>query len=320
MSNLGQPIESNRSLFHTLRGTTSNGNGSAKPTPPTDNQCDLEKEWEARFEAREPRQRIDDLILPSATRRNFDVMLSRIANHDLLYRDWGLAKIDPQGCCKTVNFYGPPGTGKTMCAEALAAELGRKIVEVKYEEIESKYVGDTPKLICAAFRRAQAEHPGAVLFFDEADSILGRRMSNVTQAADQSVNVSRAVMLKQLDAFQGVVVFATNLAKNFDGAFVRRILLHVEVAAPDRAGRHQMWQRMVTLGVPGREQLDWERLADTSDGLVGGEIKNAVLIAAAVAACRPKETRRVNTDDVLQAITEVQRAKRDIGRYDFDAA
>lgn len=319
MSNLGQPIESNRSLFHTLRGATSNGNGSVKPTPPADNLSDFEKELETRFEAREPRQRISDLILPSATRRNFEVLLSRISNHDLLYRDWGLSKIDPQGCCKTVNFYGPPGTGKTMCAEALAAELGRKIVEVNYAEIESKYVGETSQRICAAFRRAQSEQPGAVLFFDEADSILGRRMTNVTQAADHSVNVSRAVMLKQLDAFPGVVAFATNLAKNFDGAFVRRILLHVEVPAPDRAGRHQLWQRMFNPTVPGRDQLDWDRLADTSEGLVGGEIKNAVLIAAAVAASRPEETHRVNTDDVLQAIADVQRAKRDIGRYDFDA-
>jgi SpoVK/Ycf46/Vps4 family AAA+-type ATPase len=272
----------------------------------------------AQFEARSPYFKLDDIILPAGTRRHFEVLLSRIRHHTLLYDEWGLARIDPFGRHTAVNFYGLPGTGKTMCAEALAAALHKQIVEVSYAEIESKYVGETPKNIVAAFQYAKEKD--AVLFFDEADSILGRRMTQVTQAADQAVNVSRAVMLKQLDQCTGIVVFATNLAKNFDGAFVRRILMHIEVLSPDREGRLQLWQRMLPQAVPGRDLLPWETLADESAGLVGGEIKNAVLLALAEVANRQGATRQITLEDTRRALEDVHRAKRDIGRYDYDAA
>ncbi len=213
-------------------------------------------------------------------------------------------------------FYGLPGTGKTLCAEALTAELGKNVIEVNYAEIESKYVGETPKNIRAAFRRAQ--ETDSVLFFDEADSILGRRMTNVTQAADHGVNVSRAVMLKQLDAFTGVVIFATNLAKNFDGAFVRRILQHIEVPPPDTEGRLAIWKKMFSSVVPGRDTIDWQTVAIDSDGLVGGEIKNAVIISLSEVANRSGSERTLKMDDLKKAIEDVRRAKKDIGRYDYE--
>jgi hypothetical protein len=187
------------------------------------------------FVEREPRRCLSDLVLPQSVLAALDVLKSRLRNHDLIYRQWDFQSVDPGGMSAAINFYGPPGTGKTMCAEALAHELGKPIIEVSYAEIESKYVGDTPKNIVAAFDCAR--RTDALLFFDEADSILGRRLTSVTQSADHGVNVSRAVMLKQLDAFAGVVVFATNLARNIDGAFVRRILQHVEVPLPDEACR-----------------------------------------------------------------------------------
>jgi SpoVK/Ycf46/Vps4 family AAA+-type ATPase len=272
---------------------------------------------QAAFRTRPPRHRLEQVVLPEITRREIARLLARIHHHDLLYREWGLNEVDPAGDCLAINLYGPPGTGKSMCADALAAELGRSLVEVSYAELESKYVGETPKNICAAFGAARAAD--AVLFFDEADSILGRRMTNVTQAADHSVNVSRAVMLKQLDAFAGVVLFATNLAKNFDGAFVRRILMHVEVPPPDLAGRKLLWQRMIGARVPGRERLDWDALAEMSAGLCGGEIKNAAVIALSEAAARNLEERRIRAEDLACAIESVHKAKREVGRYDYDA-
>jgi ATP-dependent 26S proteasome regulatory subunit len=315
----GQPIDPSKSLSKQLdRGQTRRPIADGQPAPEVQAVTTVEQ-----FRSRPARCQLTDLILPAVTRRQFDVLLSRLRHHDLLYNEWELSRIDPVGCCKAVNFYGPPGTGKTMCAEALASELNVDLIEVNYAEIESKYVGETPKNICAAFRQAQESHQEgrrpALLFFDEADSILGRRMTNVTQAADHSVNVSRAVMLKQLDEFNGVVVFATNLAKNFDGAFVRRILFHVEVPPPDCAGRKQLWQRMIGGKVPGRQLLDWDVLAQQSDGLAGGEIKNAVIIALSGTAARQAPERQVRMPDLLEAIADMKRAKTDIGRYDYDA-
>src|SRR5262245_55444588 len=106
--------------------------------PPADEAAHLTAHDQ--FEVRDPKYTLDDVIMPATTRDQYAVLLSRIRNHDLIYLEWGLGRVDPLGRCKAVNFYGPPGTGKTMCAEALAAELGFKILDVSYAEIESKYV------------------------------------------------------------------------------------------------------------------------------------------------------------------------------------
>lgn len=267
------------------------------------------------FEPRSPNYSFSDIILPPATQRDFNVLKSRIKNHTLLYEDWDLKRIDPLGMKVAVNFHGLPGTGKSMCADALAADMGKKIIDVNYAEIESKYVGETPKNIRAAFKKAQETN--ALLFFDEADSILGRRMTSVTQAADHGVNVSRAVMLKQLDSFTGIVVFATNLPKNFDGAFVRRILQHINIPLPDAEARQLIWQHMISKAVPGWDKLDWVGLGAASEGLAGGEIKNAVIIALSEIANHPPENRSLRMEHLCQAIDDVKRAKRDIGRYDY---
>ncbi|MCY2924094.1 MAG: ATP-binding protein [Planctomycetota bacterium] len=292
---------------------------TASATPPSKERNGQENQEGLRlteaFEARQPKFTFDDIVLPEVTTRQIEVLKSRIRNHHLLYDEWGLKAIDPRGLSVAVNFYGQPGTGKTMCAEALAAHLGMPLIEVNYAEIESKYVGETPKNIRAAFKKARES--GAVLFFDEADSILGRRMTNVTQAADHGVNVSRAVMLKQLDESTGIVLFATNLAKNCDGAFVRRILQHIEVPPPDEKGRLRLWQKMVSSKVPGRDLLPFQELARLSDGLVGGEIRNAVIMCLSEVANRDGADRIIRLDDVTRAIESVRHAKRDIGRYDY---
>lgn len=275
------------------------------------------------FKARAPYCTFANIILPQVTKKNIDVLISRIDNHDLLYKTWELSKIDPAGRNKVINFYGLPGTGKTLCAEALAHKLDKEIIEVNYAEIESKYVGETGKNIRLAFKLAAEKD--AVLFFDEADSILGKRMTDIRQAADQAVNVSRAVMLKELDSFTGIVIFATNLAKNFDGAFVRRILLHIEVPPPDFEGRKELWKYMISKEVPGQESFDkqcpdeenkncWDKFAEKSDGLTGGEIKNAVIICLSEVAARFKgdSKTRIQQRDVLDAIENVQKAKEEI--------
>lgn len=301
---------SNKAIAPSKSITARTEKSNLSEVQPKDNDKEQTVSTVEQFKARKSYYTFDSIILPQTTRKNIDVMLSRIYNHTLLYQDWELAKIDPFGRNKVVNFYGPPGTGKTMCAEALADKLHKQLIEVNYAEIESKYVGETGKNISLAFQKATEQD--AILFFDEADSILGRRMTDVRQAADQAVNVSRAVMLKELDKFAGIVVFATNLAKNFDGAFVRRILLHIEVPPPDTEGRLKLWQYMISLRVPGRDNLNWQELADKSGGLTGGDIKNAVIIGLSEVANRSGDNRLLQQQDVLDAIRNIRQAKTEI--------
>ncbi|MDR0703364.1 MAG: AAA family ATPase [Planctomycetaceae bacterium] len=307
----GKRIEQEESLFamkstktdHSITSMNDENRNEKKKVP--------EKEKPVSFIARKPLYSFEQVILPESVRLQFRVLRSRITNHKLLYDDWELGKIDPQGRHVAFNLYGVPGTGKTMCVEALASELGKMVIDISYAEIESKYVGDTGKNITAAFKAASES--GALLFFDEADSILGRRMTNVTQAADHGVNVARAVMLKQLDSFDGIVAFATNLSKNFDNAFVRRIAQHIEIPLPDAEGRRILWEKMISSKVPGREYLDWNRLVQESEGFSGGDIKNAVVNGLANTASLEEKHRTATTEIFVIEIGNIHHAKQNVG-------
>jgi SpoVK/Ycf46/Vps4 family AAA+-type ATPase len=263
------------------------------------------------FSPRVPRRSLEDLVVADAARRRIETSLNRIRFHEVLYGEWNLRKVDPRGSFVALNLYGPPGTGKTFCAEAIAHRLGRTFIDISYAEIESKYVGEPAKNIVAAFRKARATN--SVIFFDEADSILGKRLTSVTQSADHGVNVTRAVMLKQLDEFDGIVIFATNLARNYDQAFVRRILAHIELELPDEPTRVKLWEYLLPREVPVAEDVNAAWLAGESAGLAGGDILNAVVEAAAAAVARPTDVRRVLRSDLAAAIEGVRVAKRKIG-------
>ena len=273
-----------------------------------------EKEKPVVFTARAPLYSLKNLVLDDATALRLESLKNRFRTHDLVYGEWGLGEIDPSGKHIAFNLYGPPGTGKTMCVEALAREWGRKLIDVSYAEIESKYVGETGKNIVAAFKAAKEQD--AVLFFDEADSILGQRMTSVTQAADQAVNVARAVMLKQLDAFDGIVAFATNLARNFDNAFVRRIPIHIEIPLPDEAGRKRILETIVPDKVPFKAKLDFAALAAQTPGLSGGDLKNAVVNAISDVAVQPWQTMDAAalTAVFARQAEATASAKRNVGR------
>ncbi len=258
-----------------------------------------------------PQKSLDNLIIPSTVKNRIDTALNRIKYHDILYEQWDLKSIDPRGKRTTINLFGLPGTGKTFCAEAIAHFLGKKIIKVNYAEIESKYVGETPKNITAAFEKAK--ETDSVLFFDEADSILGKRLTNVTQSSDHGVNVSRSVMLLQLDKFDGVVIFATNLAKNYDGAFVRRILAHIEFELPDKECRIKLWKYLLPKEVPTTEDVNPELLANESEELAGGDILNVVIAAASRAVMREGEAQKISLVDFAEEIKFVREAKTKIG-------
>lgn len=266
----------------------------------------------AMFEVETPRRQLKNLIVPEHTRVQLRSLLTKVKYHQVLYEDFGLREIDPEGGRTAINLYGPPGTGKSFAAEALAHELGRGLIRANYAEIESKYVGETAKNIKAAFQKAKETQ--AVLFFDEADSVLGRRLTNVTQSTDHAVNVSRSVMLLELDHFSGVTVFATNLAANYDTAFVRRILGHVEMPLPDAVGRAALWQYHLPSRLPAQlTEADRAQLVAETEGLAGGDILNIVMYAAAQALEREGPTCRITLADFLHAIAVTKRAKQVIG-------
>jgi len=264
------------------------------------------------FVVETPRRRLQDLIIPEATRLQFNTLLTKIRYHRVLYEDFGLGEIDPDGGRTAINLYGPPGTGKSFAVEAIAHELGMGLIRANYAEIESKYVGETAKNIKAAFQRAKETN--ALLFFDEADSILGRRLSNISQSTDHAVNVSRSVMLLELDHFRGVTAFATNLASNYDTAFVRRILGHIEMPLPDAAARLRLWQYHIPARLPVQlSPEEWACLVAETDGLAGGDILNSVVLAASTALEREGVTCRITLADFLQAIAAAKQAKQTIG-------
>jgi SpoVK/Ycf46/Vps4 family AAA+-type ATPase len=257
-----------------------------------------------------PRRTFDDVVLPSSTYRQLDHALAQIRHHDLIFQQWGLGERHDTGLGLAFNFAGPPGTGKTICAEAIAHALGKRLLVVRYAEMESMWVGETGKNVAAVFRLA-AEHD-AVLFFDEADAIASRRFTSFQQGAQREMNTVVNVLLRELDGFAGVVVFATNLAVNFDPAFERRIRTHILFELPGVDERERIWRVQVhPRKTPLSADVDFRALAERFE-TSGGDIKNAVLKAAQMAASEDAsgDTLRIRQDHLLEAMQEVLDAKR----------
>jgi SpoVK/Ycf46/Vps4 family AAA+-type ATPase len=229
-----------------------------------------------------PRHTFHDVILPASTRRSLDQALAQVKSHDLIFNRWGLGQRHPTGLSLAFNFAGPSGTGKTICAEAIAHTLGRRLLVVRYAELESMWMGETPKNVAAVFRIARQEH--AVLFFDEADAIASRRSTSIDHGFQRESNTVVNVLLQELERFDGVVIFATNLAENFDPAFERRIRTHVLFEMPDVDDREQIWRvQMHPTLTPLADDVNFRELAEKYE-VSGGDIRNAVLKAALVAA------------------------------------
>ena len=232
------------------------------------------------FVPEEPRWSLDEIILPAEVKAQLLDVATYSENSHRVFEMWGFKRTHKFSRRIGINLYGAPGTGKTMAAHALAKYLGRKILVVNYADIESKYVGETPKNIRKAFEAAAATN--SILFFDEADAILSKRVTNMTQAVDVSVNQTRSVMLMLMNEFQDFIIFATNFIENFDAAFMRRISMHVKFTLPDENCRRQLWRMYTPLEVP--HNLDFDELAKKFDGISGSDISNAMLNAAFKAA------------------------------------
>ena len=261
-----------------------------------------------------------EVILAPETRRMFEEAIGAMRHHKTIYTDWGFETVDPMGRNMILNLYGPPGTGKTLAAEALAGTLKRKYIHIGISELESKYVGDTAKNIVSAFKAATAEN--ALLFFDEADTLLGARLSSVTQGIDNEINAMRSTLLIELERFNGIVVFATNFAKNYDSAFVSRIRYHIEFKLPDLESRKQLWNRLLVTGAPLEEDRDLiiERSASASDGLSGREIRTVLRTAFPRALVENSENPKVLWKHLESAIEDVRTANLNVGKRQHDRA
>jgi len=240
-----------------------------------------------------PQRTLDDVILPPATRRSLEQALVHVTQHDLVFNRWGFRERHPTSLALAFNFAGAPGTGKTICAEAIAHALGARLLIVRYAHVESMWMGETAKNVSAAFRMARKEN--AVLLFDEADAIASRRSSSLDQAFVRETNTVINVLLQELERFNGVVIFATNLAANFDPAFERRIRTHILFEMPGVEEREQIWRVQVHPSrTPLADDVDFRTLAEQYQ-VSGGDIRNAVLKAALAAAGEPDH-------DMLKAI------------------
>ena len=234
------------------------------------------KQPEIEFYPEEPKYSFDEIILPQSVKDKIFDVANYAENSKKVFEDWGLQSVFKQSKRIGINLYGASGTGKTMAAHAIAKHLGRKILAVNYADIESKYVGETPKNIRKAFEAAAATN--SILFFDEADAILSKRVTNMSNATDVSVNQTRSVMLMVMNDYQDFIIFATNFIENFDPAFMRRISTHIEFKLPDLECRKKLWQHYILPTMP--NNIDIDELAEKYDGISGSDIANAVLMAA----------------------------------------
>jgi hypothetical protein len=221
-----------------------------------------------------------DLVLPPATRRQVEQVADAIRNHVLVYAEWGFGKRLASGHGLKVLFTGPSGTGKTMTASVIAAELGLDLYRIDLSGIVSKYIGETEKNLDRIFRAARSSN--AILFFDEADALFGRR-SEVKDAHDRYANIEVAYLLQKMDEHEGAVILASNLGRNIDPAFSRRMNYVVEFPLPDEGQREQLWRGMLPPEAPLGKDTDFAFLARQFP-LAGGDIRNVVLEAAFLAA------------------------------------
>jgi SpoVK/Ycf46/Vps4 family AAA+-type ATPase len=265
------------------------------------------------FVARRPRHAMADVILPPRTALQLEEALAKIRHHGLIYEQWGFASIDPTGRALTLALFGPPGTGKTRAAEAIAGELGQSFLAVDGGRIESKFFGDSAKNVRAVFKAAADQN--AVLFFDEADSIFGKRASTVTQGVDHEVNVLKSTLLTETEQFRGVLILATNFERNLDPAFRRRISWHVQFVTPDAATRRRLWSLHLVPGipmsVPREELLDFA--TSESEGFAGGDILTALRIALAQIARESGPAARLGAAALARACEEVRQAALAVG-------
>ena len=235
------------------------------------------KKMSTQYTASEPRFSFEQVVLAPSVHKKIEEALAVLKYRKKLFDEWGLKAIMSPSVL--LNLYGESGTGKTMLAQAIASKMNKKIIRATYADIESKYHGEGPKRLKAIFMAAKRDD--AVLFIDEADSLLSARLSTVSQGSEQAINSMRSQLLISLEDFDGVVIFATNLIENYDKAFLTRLIC-IELKRPDADARKQIWYNhlypvgngKVKLRIPLAGDINLAALAEYD--FCGRDIRNAV--------------------------------------------
>jgi AAA+ superfamily predicted ATPase len=227
-----------------------------------------------------PRYIWTDIVLPRDQLNQLREICNYVKHHQLVYGEWGFDHKLSLGKGLNVLFAGPSGTGKTMAAEIIANELGLDLYKIDLATVVSKYIGETEKNLDKIFR--EAEDSNSILFFDEADAIFGKR-SEVRDSHDRYANIEIAYLLQKMEEYQGIVILATNLRKNLDESFARRMHFSAEFPFPEEGDRYRIWQKAFPKEAPLAENIDLAFMARQFK-MTGGNIKNIALSAAFLAA------------------------------------
>jgi SpoVK/Ycf46/Vps4 family AAA+-type ATPase len=232
----------------------------------------------------EPHYSWSDIVLPEDTSRQLREICARVTNSHEVLGKWGFGKKLAHGKGVSALFAGPSGTGKTMAADIIANELGLDLYKIDLAGVVSKYIGETEKNLDRIF--TAAENANAILFFDEADALFGKR-SEVRDSHDRYANIEISYLLQKMEQYEGVAILATNLRQYMDDAFVRRLAFTVHFPFPDESQRRQIWKGVWPAAVPLASDVDIGFLANQFK-LSGGNIKNIALASAFLAAADGK--------------------------------
>ncbi len=244
----------------------------------------------------EPRYFWTDIILPADQVAILQELVATVRVRPKVLEEWQVGRKLASNAGVTVLFAGPPGTGKTMAAEVIAAELGLDLYKIDLSAVVSKYVGETEKNLARIFD--EAERSNAILFFDEADALFGKR-SEVRDAHDRYANIEISYLLQRMDAYNGVTILATNLRANLDEAFTRRLQFAVDFPFPEQAEvRLRIWQALFPPTVPQGPNIDFPLIAHRFK-LAGGNIRNVIVSAAHLAAA---DGGQVTMDHMLHSL------------------
>jgi hypothetical protein len=240
----------------------------------------------------EPAATWDDLVLPEFQIRTLHEMAAQVRNRYKVYEEWGWASKGTRGLGISALFAGPSGTGKTMAAEVLASDLQLDLFRIDLSAVVSKYIGETEKNLRRVFDAA--ESGGAVLLFDEADALFGKR-SEVKDSHDRYANIEVGYLLQRIEAYRGLAILTTNSKQALDAAFLRRLRFIVQFPFPDAAQRAEIWQKVFPAATP-TQGLDPAKLARLN---VSGATIRSIALHAAFEAADAQGT--VSIAKVLQA-------------------
>jgi SpoVK/Ycf46/Vps4 family AAA+-type ATPase len=272
-----------------------------------------DSEEKKKFREEDPKWSFDEVVLRKEIRETLEDVVTFCQNKDKLIEEWDLNRFLKGNSSIGINFYGEPGTGKTISAEAIAKALNRKIIKADYSEIQDSKWGATEKNLTELFKKA--EETGSIILLDEADGLLGKRMDSGPNAS--TANEIKSHLLTLVDKSNVIIFYTTNLFKNFDRAFFRRIVYHINIPMPNKEELISIWKYHLE-GKPEKPPLkqlpidstsfSYEDIADSCVGeLAGGDVKNLTLKLCVKLAA--KKISALTTENVK---AEIERYKKSL--------